>query len=872
MRLFKGIITFSRFMSINIGTLIIYLAIHSPVIYAAETAQSNSADDDYLFDSSLLRGNRFNIGNLSRFNDAGTVEPGTYKVDLYVNNLFSEQLDVKFIQSASGKIVPVFSRAFLLGLGIKPEAMTASTSSADANSDDTNLIPDEVIQGAKSTLTFSNLKLDLAIPQALMKTLPRGYVAPDKLDSGETMLFVNYMANQYHVGYKNSTTKSMDSSYINLNGGFNLGLWRYRQQSYYTQQSGGDGQFVTTNRYVQRAIVPLQSELLIGEGYTNGNYFSGMGFRGISLNSDDRMLPDSQQGYAPIVNGVARTNAKVTITQGGSIIYETTVPPGPFTINDLYSTNYSGDLQVSVQEADGSISSFTVPFASVPGSLRAGTFRYNMTVGKSRFVGDNNGFAELVFRRGISNAVTINMGSRIAKDYYSALLGGVYTSWLGAIGFDTTFSTAQLPTGSTSGWKARLSYSKAYEPTNTSFSVSTNYYSTSGFRELSDVLGVREAMRSNGYDNWHSETYNQRSRFDLSINQSLGKLGSLFLSGAIQNYYGNHRQDKQLQLSYGKVFANGMSLNVSVNRTTMGATIFDGNGLYEPSNLSNKSSDTKETTMLVSLSVPFGRSTNSPIFTNSVSHSNTNGTSLLSSLSGSIGESQNLNYSVNYSTDSHEHIDTWNGSLQSRLPIGTVGLSGATSDNYWQTAATMQGALVVHRGGVTLGPYVGDTFAIVQADGARGAKIVGGQGSSIDWLGYALVPSLSPYRYNTIILSPEGMNSTVELESGQFRVAPYAGAAVKVNFRTDKGYPVLITAIRPDGMAMLPMGAEVFNSDNHSIGMVGQGGQIYVRANQLKDTLTIQWGNTTDEQCKLTYDLDGQDLKQPLILLKATCQ
>ncbi len=53
-----------------------------------------------------------------------------------------------------------------------------------------------------------------------------------------------------------------------------------------------------------------------------------MQFRGVQLMSDDEMQPDSMNGFAPIVRGVAHSNAKVTIAQHGYVIYETYVSPG----------------------------------------------------------------------------------------------------------------------------------------------------------------------------------------------------------------------------------------------------------------------------------------------------------------------------------------------------------------------------------------------------------------------------------------------------------------------------------------------------------------------------------------------------------------
>jgi outer membrane usher protein len=65
------------------------------------------------------------------------------------------------------------------------------------------------------------------------------------------------------------------------------------------------------------------------------------------------MLPNSMIGYAPQIRGNAKTNAKVEIRQQGQLIYQTTVAPGRFEINDLYPTGFGGELEVSVIESNG---------------------------------------------------------------------------------------------------------------------------------------------------------------------------------------------------------------------------------------------------------------------------------------------------------------------------------------------------------------------------------------------------------------------------------------------------------------------------------------------------------------------------------------
>lgn len=171
-----------------------------------------------------------------------------------------------------------------------------------------------------------------------------------------------------------------------------------------------------------------------------------------------------------------------------------------------------------------------------------------------------------------------------------------------------------------------------------------------------------------------------------------------------------------------------------------------------------------------------------------------------------------------------------------------------------------------------MGPYVGDTFALVEAKGAIGATIRGGQGGKVDRNGYAVVPSLSPYRYNPIGLDPKGMDEGAELVETERKVAPYAGAALHVTFKTLTGFPLLIHATLSNG-SPLPLGADVFDSHGVNIGMVGQGGQVYARAEGDKGQLSVRWGRSPEDGCLLSYDVTAhsRDSHQVLLRLQGTC-
>ncbi|MGS0066743.1 fimbria/pilus outer membrane usher protein, partial [Escherichia coli] len=102
-------------------------------------------------------------------------------------------------------------------------------------------------------------------------------------------------------------------------------------------------------------------------------------------------------------------------------------------------------------------------------------------------------------------------------------------------------------------------------------------------------------------------------------------------------------------------------------------------------------------------------------------------------------------------------------------------------------------------------PYLGETFALVEAKGAEGAKVYNSSQLEINDSGYALVPAVTPYRYNGISLDPQGMDGDAELVDSEKQVAPVAGAAVKVVFRTRPGKALLIKSRMADG-SELPMG------------------------------------------------------------------
>ncbi len=138
------------------------------------------------------------------------------------------------------------------------------------------------------------------------------------------------------------------------------------------------------------------------------------------------MLPDSEKGYAPIIRGSAHSNALVMVRQNGYVIYQNTVAPGAFEINDLYPTGSSGDLQITVKETDGSESHFVVPFASVPVLQREKNLRYSVTAGRYRSYDkdvEKTPFAQGSAIYGLPFGFTVYGGVQQSNHYQSQAIG-----------------------------------------------------------------------------------------------------------------------------------------------------------------------------------------------------------------------------------------------------------------------------------------------------------------------------------------------------------------------------------------------------------------------------------------------------------------
>lgn len=817
------------------------------------------------------------ISDLTRFEKSTQQIPGIYRVDVYVNDEYMFTRDIKFIEKTETQdttgLFPCFDSKTLQDFGVN---IAQYPLLSEENQQCIDFV--SIIEGANSQFQFDKQKLMISLPQASLRNQIRGFIPSDQWDEGINGLFTNYSLSGDH----NSKTDS-NSAFLRLDNGINIGSWQFRNAASFnfnSRQGQSSNQWNNLNSYLQKTIIPLKSQLTIGDSYTNGEIFESFGFRGIHLSTADAMYPDSQQGYAPTIRGVAKTNAKVVIKQNGYVIHQINVAPGPFQIEDLNPTSINGDLFVTLEESDGSTQSFQVPYSTLPILQREERTKYSIVLGEYRSGHDSQdkpNVVQVTAIRGLKKGISAYAGAQLSKKYKSALIGfGANLGGFGAISFDATHADSELADQSShSGQSIRFLYSKSLLSSGTTFQLLGYRYSTKGFYTLNDVAynnmsgylqsdseniedeNVEEASNIADYYNLYNT---KKGRFEINISHSLGKYGSLYVSGNQQTYWNTSKKNEWIQagytnswkgLNYSLSVSQNKSANLDRNETLYAMNLsFPLDKLWPKANYNNHSIQNAYATL--------------SSFQNASGHK-----SYMASLSGTLLKNRNLNYSISGSQASQQS-DNASVSLDYSGRYGSIGASYSYDQQANQFAYYTSGGMLIHRDGITFGQPLGSTSILVKAPGAKGVNIENYIGVKTDWRGYAIVPYASEYRANRIALDASSFDNNLEITNNVETLVPIKGAIVRATFNTNVGVRALIS-LTHNGK-FVPYASSVVETKSSARSIVANDGRVYLTALPPKGTLEVNWGENNDEKCMSTYDISKTDLSKPVVQFELECK
>ncbi|EMC8872318.1 fimbrial biogenesis usher protein [Escherichia coli] len=840
------------------------------------TSQAFSAQAEFYFNPRFLSDDPTAVADLSGFENGQEIPPGTYRVDIYLNDGYMTTRDVTFDAGDKGKgLLPCLTRGQLASMGLS----TSSIAGLGELPADSCVPLLEMIEDMTIRFDVAQQRLYLTIPQAFMGNRARGSIPPELWDDGINALLLNYnfTGNTVH----NDIGGSSNYAYLNLQSGLNLGAWRLRDNTTWSYSSGSannENQWQHINTWLERDVTPLRSRLTLGDSYTNGDIFDGINFRGVQLASDDNMLPDSQKGFAPVIHGIARGTAQVSVKQNGYEIYQSTVPPGPFTINDLYAAGNSGDLQVTIKEADGSSQVFTVPYSSVPVLQREGYSRYTVTAGEYRS-GNNQQekpkFFQGTLLQGLPAGWTLYGGTQLADRYHAFNLGvGKNMGELGALSLDVTQANATLPDDSDhQGQSVRFLYNKSLTDTGTNIQLVGYRYSTHGYFSFADTTysrmsgynvatqdGVIEVKPT--FTDYYNLAYNKRGKIQASITQQLGRTATLYLNGSHQTYWGTGKADQQLQAG----------LNTAVN---------DINWTLSYSLTKNAWQQGRDQMLAVNVNIPFShwlRSDSKSAWrhasaSSSMSNDLHGRMSTLAGLHGTLLEDNNLSYSMQtgYAGGGEgNNGGTGYAALNYRGGYGNANVGYSRSDGIKQLYYGLSGGVLAHADGVTLSQPMNDTVVLIKAPGADNVKVENQTGVQTDWRGYAVLPYATEYRENRVALDTNSLADNVDLDDAVASVVPTHGAIVRAEFKAHVGLKLLMSLIY-NGKPV-PFGALVTSDGSQASSIVADNGQVYLSGMPLAGKVRAKWGEGPNASCEADYSLPPEKQNQLLIPLSAECR
>lgn len=784
--------------------------------------------------------------DLKEFSRAGYVMPGEYTLAVRVNDTSLQEENIVFTKDRAdpGNSEACLTRGLVEQFGFTDAVLEHLRWWHDGQCLDTD---SEAVRGMTVRGELSSSTLFIDIPQAYLEYSSATWDPPSRWDDGIPGVLSDYNASFMKVQGQGDYASS---SSLSGNGtlGANAGAWRLRADWQASRNQYGTGntrqQWQWSRYYLYRAIRSLRARMVVGEDYLDSDLFDNPRFAGVRLASDDSQLPPNLRGYAPEVTGVARTHAKVTVSQQGRVIYESQVAPGPFRIQSLSDTT-RGTLDVTVTEQDGSQQKFQVNTASVPYLSRPGMVRYKLATGRPDDLRHRvNGplFSTGEFSWGINNGWSLYGGSLFADEYQN-ISGGAGRDLMafGALSVDMSTARTQLPgQDSVTGNSYRLSYSKTFDSLDSQVTFAGYRFSERTYMSLSDYLDAREdRLKPAG----------SKQMYTVSLNKTFRSIGlSSYMSISRQTYWGDTPPDIRYSLSMAKYFDVGTFRNISLSLSAYRSAYRNTHDRGGYLSVSVPTGDNNTVTW--SASEANGALQQTASYFSTVDDHNSYEVTAGTGRSGTTG-----NASWSHQGDSAD-VDGSAGWQEGRYVSGTLTLRGGIT-------ATAHGA-ALHRTG-----HSGGTRLMLSTDGVSGVP-VHGYGSTTDTnaFGVAVISDVSSYYHNEARIDIDHLPDNVSAVHSEAAATLTEGAIGYRSFDVLAGkQSMVVIGLRDGGMA--PFGATVKNPRGQQTGLVGDAGSTWLTGMNPGERMDVEWDGKTQCSFTLPAQLDAPSLLLPCMAAKA---
>jgi len=544
------------------------------------------------------------------------------------------------------------------------------------------------------------------------------------------------------------------------------------------------------------------TSLRLGDTVTRpGAWGRAVRFGGIQFGTNFATQPGFIRFPVMQAAGSAALPSTVDVFVNNALVQRSSVPPGPFSIQNIPLVTGSGEMRVVVRDLLGREQVITQPFYGSATLLKQGLedYSYELGVVRNNFAVSSNdygqGVAAATYRRGITDRFTGELRGESTRDVHAGGLSGALRAGnFGILGGTFALSRSDRGTG------RLLGYGVEHLAASLSLSLQTQLTSPD-FRQTG--MTATELPR--------------RRQTIGNVSYAMGTLGSLSLSYAIQQFRDQPTAEVST-LTYAVPLGKVANLSLSALR------------IYGP---------TGATTFFLSFIVPFGELTSGMV---TIDRTRSTATGLQSS-NHTLAVQRNLPLGEGYGYRLQERNGDLLGSYSLQTGVGTYVLeesvpkAGANA-----TRVGIAGGIGMVGGYPFLSRSISDSFGVVRVADYPNVRVL--QDNQVvartDAQGYAVLPRMRAYDRNQVSLDQNDLPFDARLGSLRLDAVPYFRSGVLLDFPVHRVRAGTLHVMLEDGRP-LPSGALARIEGKEKEFPVALRGEAYLEGFEASNRLIFTW-------------------------------
>ncbi len=563
-----------------------------------------------------------------------------------------------------------------------------------------------------------------------------------------------------------------------------------------------------------RDFVDNNITLRLGDTATRASMAGrSMYFGGLQLGRNFALAPGFVAQPVPVLSGTSSSPSTVELYINDALRQISSVPAGPFSIENPSGISGSGQARIVVRDVLGRETVQVQPFFTHSDLLEAGLSDWSLELGAvRRNLGTDNAnygerFASGLWRQGLSKGLTLEARGEVGQDTRRLGLGVSAALPYQMLGQASLSHSVNNPAGRGLQWALGLEHSNLRH----------------GF--TAQVEGASERYRWVG----GPAAAPQKLQASASYSYSSERFGSLGIGAAWVETFGQPALNT-LSLNYSVRIGSRNSLSLRATRVDSAASsgVSVGMTFVMPlDNMVNVSTSVNHRAGLSDIQISTGKGLTAE-------------TGLGWRLLGGSRSGENFAESGLY--------------YQGGKALVTGDLSVSSGAQAVRLGA--QGGLIALDGRVFAARTVQDSFALVEVPGYPnvGVGLQGSRLTSTDKDGVALLSRLQAYQANNIRLEADDLPISAELDNIEQVAVPPWRSGLKIAFPVRSGRGALIKLVLDDGEPA-PPGAELRLDGSTQEFFVARRGEAFVTGLQAKNQLRLLWNQST---CTVTVELpDG---------------